>query len=89
MQEEEEEDHSQQVEEDDEAALWVVQGCADSREPDVVAEGVAEHRPNEVPCREREEEVMSRMPPAETIENPSPYGLERELMWSCNRNGLG
>lgn len=48
--EEEEENHAQQVKEDHKETLWMLQGCTHRGESDVVAEGVAENRPNEVSC---------------------------------------
>lgn len=55
MEEEEEKNYAQQVEEQHQEALRVLQGCADCREAHVVAEGVAEHRANEVSWGEREQ----------------------------------
>lgn len=48
----------------------MLQGCAHRRESNVVAEGVAENRPNEVSCVEREGDSEKK--------NPAPSEEQRE-----------
>lgn len=55
VQEEKEKDHTQQIEEHHQEALWVLQSCTHGRESNIVAERMAEDRPNKVPCGERRE----------------------------------